>query len=219
VGETVGDAIYPGLVEYFIDSDKRFFWVHNVTGLAEAPPRAIDSIVLNNPENPAVDSWIDEVSARVFPRGSVQLVVSLRDVVNAAGVANIPLTVELTPSGGNSNPGIGAFTTSADANGEVLFSTPSNVRGQYELTVDGGSWLKRRLTVNVNDHGLFEVAVSLQNGDVDQSGEVDAADIDQVIANFGQTGVGPTQGDVDLSDEIDAADIDVVIANFGGVDE
>ncbi|MBL8059369.1 MAG: hypothetical protein JNK63_01490 [Chthonomonas sp.] len=54
-------------------------------------------------------------------------------------------------------------------------------------------------------------------GDVDSSGEVDAADIDAVIATFGMVygdpGFGPT--DVDGTGEIDAADIDVVIENFG----
>lgn len=54
-------------------------------------------------------------------------------------------------------------------------------------------------------------------GDVDSSGEVDAADIDGVIATFGMVngdpGFGPT--DVDGTGEIDAADIDVVIENFG----
>ncbi len=58
--------------------------------------------------------------------------------------------------------------------------------------------------------------LSLRNGDVDNSGEVDAADIDAVIAAFGSTGQ-PIE-DVDMSGEVDAADIDIVIANFGQTD-
>lgn len=51
-------------------------------------------------------------------------------------------------------------------------------------------------------------------GDVDNSNEIDAADIDLVIANFGDTNIN---FDVDGSGEIDAADIDIVISNFGSV--
>lgn len=53
-------------------------------------------------------------------------------------------------------------------------------------------------------------------GDVDGSGEVDAVDIDQVIAAFGSTTPGIPE-DVDGSIEVDAVDIDIVIANFGRV--
>lgn len=49
------------------------------------------------------------------------------------------------------------------------------------------------------------------------SQEVDAADIDLVIANFGMMNVDGLGGDIDLSNEVDAADIDLVIANFGAV--
>lgn len=56
----------------------------------------------------------------------------------------------------------------------------------------------------------------LTNGDADQSGEVDAADIDMVIADFGSVAGADT--DADMSGEVDAADIDIVIANFGSID-
>ncbi|MBL8059371.1 MAG: S8 family serine peptidase [Chthonomonas sp.] len=59
-------------------------------------------------------------------------------------------------------------------------------------------------------------------GDVDSSGEVDAADIDVIISKFGTVDGGPGwQGDVDVdgTGEIDAADIDLVISNFGLVDD
>ncbi|MBL8059083.1 MAG: hypothetical protein JNK63_00030 [Chthonomonas sp.] len=58
--------------------------------------------------------------------------------------------------------------------------------------------------------------VALISGDIDASGEVDAADIDAVIADFGLTTDVPA--DVDGSAEVDAADIDVVISRFGEVD-
>ncbi len=63
--------------------------------------------------------------------------------------------------------------------------------------------------------GLAQIWMDLPiTGDVDGSQEVDAADIDNVIAQFGSTTPGIPE-DVDGSGEVDAADIDIVIANFG----
>ncbi len=60
--------------------------------------------------------------------------------------------------------------------------------------------------------------VQIAVGDVDRSGEVDAADIDAVISAFGSifgnNGWNPAT-DLDQSEEVDAADIDIVIAHFG----
>ena len=60
--------------------------------------------------------------------------------------------------------------------------------------------------------------ITMYAGDVDDSGEIDAADIDVVIAEFGRVDGDPNFHrwvDVDGTGEIDAADIDLVIANFG----
>lgn len=89
----------------------------------------------------------------------------------------------------------------------------------WSLEIDGGQFLRK--TIPVTQATKNSLNFSLQNGDPDHSGEVDAADIDLVIAHFGEI---PTSGgwdadiDVDGSDEVDAVDIDIVIANFGGVD-
>ncbi|MBL8061308.1 MAG: S8 family serine peptidase [Chthonomonas sp.] len=64
--------------------------------------------------------------------------------------------------------------------------------------------------------------ITMYAGDVDDSGEVDASDIDLVIAAFGTVYGQPgwsTLRDVDGSGEIDASDIDVVISNFGLTDD
>lgn len=98
------------------------------------------------------------------------------------------------------------------------FYVRTSFSGPVTVTIDGSHWIKRRFT-NV---GITVGLVTMQNGDADGSGEVDAADIDQVIADFGA--VRYTSGyninsDVDGTGEVDAADIDIVIANFGGNDE
>lgn len=100
------------------------------------------------------------------------------------------------------------------------WSIDTDLTGSAEVTVDGSHWTRRRVTVPTLGTGT--VTTSMTNGDVDDSGEVDAVDIDIVIAKFG--GVLYTVGydlnaDVDGSGEIDAVDIDIVIANFGATDE
>lgn len=63
--------------------------------------------------------------------------------------------------------------------------------------------------------GLSQIVIDLPiTGDVDGSGEVDAVDIDVVIAAFGSTTSGIAE-DIDCSGEVDAVDIDITIANFG----
>ncbi len=95
-------------------------------------------------------------------------------------------------------------------------SLPSAVTGAVTIKWDGSSFLKRNTLASLTGSNQAIGNVLMQNGDVDTSGEVDAADIDQVIAAFGST--ADSNNDVDVSGEVDAADIDIVIANFGGTD-
>ena len=91
-------------------------------------------------------------------------------------------------------------------------------RGTVDLKVRGDSWLYKKIpNVELSDDVTILERVQLTNGDVDASGEVDAADIDRVILHFGDLGVSTE--DVDGTLEVDAADIDLVIANFGALDE
>ncbi len=93
---------------------------------------------------------------------------------------------------------------------------PAALSGPVTIVADGSSFLKKTTAVTLTGTAQDLGIIALQNGDVDASGEVDAADIDEVIADFGDTTDNPS--DVDVSGEVDAADIDIVIANFGGVD-
>ena len=93
--------------------------------------------------------------------------------------------------------------------------------GTYQVRyVQSNVWLSERVAnVNTTASPTTVANMLLSNGDVDQSNEVDAVDIDLVIANFGLTNVDGLGGDMDLSNEVDAIDIDIVIANFGAVGE
>lgn len=96
-------------------------------------------------------------------------------------------------------------------------SVPATQNGNVRIEFDGGPFLRRHVLTVLTGGNVNAGAANMVNGDVDGSGEIDAADIDLVIADFGATLSGDS--DVDSSGEVDAADIDIVIARFGGVDD
>ena len=110
----------------------------------------------------------------------------------------------------------GQFATNAP-NYSLSIDVDQTITGGGLLVIDGSSFLRRAYSfvLTGNNQNLGQINVS--NGDADLNGEVDAADIDLVIADFGSMAVG--NSDVDVSGEVDAADIDIVIASFGLVDQ
>ncbi len=137
--------------------------------------------------------------------------ISLQDFVGAP--ASVPIQIQVFPAG-NSTPVHTAMVTG----GAFNISLPSAVTpGNYDVAFNGSPFLRRKLTMPLSA-GVNGTTCTLFNGDVDDSAEVDAADIDAVIAAFGNIGAN-VLGDVDGSQEVDAADIDIVIANFGATDE
>ena len=125
-------------------------------------------------------------------------------------------TIGYTIMQGTNSIGSGSVVASASA---TSFAIPlvNAYSGAATIVWDGSSFLKRNTGVTLTGSSQAVGAVNMQNGDVDASGEVDAADIDAVIADFGILADDPS--DVDVSGEVDAADIDIVIANFGGLDD
>ena len=127
-------------------------------------------------------------------------------------------------------PGADGFlgaTTGVTADGEVVaivrFADEASARRNSERPEQDAWWQEM---VRLYDGGPTFVESGdvdqMTNGDPDYSGEVDAADIDLVIAHFGETPASSGWNadiDVDGSDEVDAADIDIVIANFGSIDQ
>lgn len=102
-----------------------------------------------------------------------------------------------------------------------IIEVPASATGAATLEWDGASFLRNSLNITLSGTQTVAGPMVLSNGDVDNSGEVDAGDIDVVIANFGQAfpgGIGNPFSDVDCSGEVDATDIDIVIANFGRTD-
>lgn len=125
----------------------------------------------------------------------LDITVGVYDDVTGAPVADFPATLN---SGGR-------------------YEISSIPVGLYTFTCDGPTAIRQRHQhINTYEY-VNELNFELILGDLDGSGEIDAADIDLVIEHFGE--LAPTNYDVDGSGEVDAADIDMVIANFGAVDE
>lgn len=122
----------------------------------------------------------------------------------------------------DSNPGnVIALTVGIAPDGRLKVPVPT---GPGRISVNHGSWLRRTVAFNTTAGNATGINIVCADGDVDESGEVDAADIDAVIANFGLGASDPgyasnRNSDVDRSGEVDAADIDIVIANFGLTDD
>lgn len=134
-------------------------------------------------------------------------IIGLNDVVWNPAYPR-PITIRVTQN----NVTLGTRVVSVGTTGAFGFQVGG--AGQAVVLVDGPTQLTRRKNIYLDGNPIDLGVIVLNNGDCDGSGEVDAADIDVVIAQFGSMG---GTGDVDLSGEVDAADIDICIANFGAV--
>lgn len=120
--------------------------------------------------------------------------------------------VEIAPNASGATIQSGTVTLGAGNQFSLNAQVPN---GLYRVFVSKSQYLRRRISnVNLTASGAVAGTFNLIPGDVDNSGEIDAVDIDLVIANFGAFA---NPGDIDGSGEVDAVDIDLVIANFGAV--
>ncbi len=129
-----------------------------------------------------------------------------------AGLNGREITFEWTTSAGVP---LFVWSETLPADGRVSIPAPGGVSAQLSVRED--QWLRRTVSLNMGSTDANGIVLNLVNGDIDQSGEVDAADIDQAISQFGST--VPSLSDVNGSGEVDAADIDIVIAHFGATDD
>ncbi len=152
-------------------------------------------------------AWINSTA---WQAGRVAGKINLGDFVGAATLRTA--TIELRAPGSQSV--LETFTVPLAIDRGFSFVTPR--RGLTDIRISIPGFCSRVLTnVNITNTSPGNLLTLLPNGDPDLSGEVDAADIDLVIANFGATTTLATLGDLDGSGEVDAADIDITVANFG----
>ncbi len=153
------------------------------------------------------------------PISVTQTVATTLTLQDTAGTVATPVPMSYTIYNGTNVVETGSLVA-IGAIQNVPLEVSKLLNGAFTIELDGGPYLKKTVALNLSGIGTTLAPISLVNGDVDASGEVDAADIDEVIANFGATfpSTGDADVDVDGSGEVDAADIDIVIANFGAVD-
>ncbi|MBL8061006.1 MAG: hypothetical protein JNK63_09865 [Chthonomonas sp.] len=147
------------------------------------------------------------------PPPSTQPVTGTVTIPGWVGNIQAQVNLRLTPIDSGSLTNINGVTV-AHPSGAI--SAQTAVRGRYLVSVGGAPFLRKNFAPIVtvgHDGNDIPVNVTLISGDVDGSGEIDAADIDMVISQFGSTSSTPC--DADGSAEVDAADIDLLIANFG----
>ncbi len=152
-------------------------------------------------------AWINSTA---WQAGRVAGKINLGDFVGAATLRTA--TIQLRAPG--SQVTLETFTVPLAIDRGFSFVTAR--RGLTDIRISVPGFNSRVLSnVNITNTAPGNLVTLLPNGDPDLSGEVDAADIDLVIANFGATTTVATLGDLDGSGEVDAADIDITIANFG----
>lgn len=152
--------------------------------------------------------------------GIITGTITFQDWVSAN--SSLPITVVVRNA--TTQALVASVNTTTNSLGQYYVVIPGmSANTSYKISVDGLMWLRRSQTVTTpGSISLSGLNFALPNGDSDGNGEVDAIDIDAVIAAFGQTISSPGfqfARDIDGSGEVDASDIDVVIANFGAVDE
>ncbi|MCC7103136.1 MAG: hypothetical protein IT206_08675 [Fimbriimonadaceae bacterium] len=196
-----------------------------------APTAAADTLFgVDNPAGANLDhtallmptgSSADLSCAIRVPGQNITGTVTLNDTVDAMALFR-NVTIKLMQGNTELNSLFVTVNPNTATTSNFTVGAPASLTGPVTLVFDGSPYLKKNVTVNLSGSGADAGAVALQNGDVDNSTEVDAADIDQVITDFGQMwpgGTGLASSDVDDSGEVDAADIDIVIANFGAMDD
>lgn len=158
----------------------------------------------------SVSSAYPWITANAWQTGRVAGKVNLANFIGSPNLRDV--TIELRPPG--STTVLESFTMRlAQDNG---FSFVTARRGLTDIRFRVPGFCSRVISnVNITSTSPGNLVTLLPNGDPDQSGEVDAVDIDLVISNFGATTTSAVLGDLDGSGEVDAVDIDITIANFG----
>ena len=98
--------------------------------------------------------------------------------------------------------------------------------GIYETSDDGALWYPSQIAPSINDDGNIDAAEYLLvdlgalagndcPADLDGGGSIGLADLQILLAYYGQTGVTPEQGDLDDDGDVDLADLQALLADYG----
>lgn len=128
----------------------------------------------------------------------------------------MPRNIQVLAMEGDNVVGTAVVSTSAPSAPFSIDVPVTALNNNFRLVLDGASFLKRTIPVTLSGSNQSVAGtVVMQNGDVDEDGEVTLNDVDLVIGAYGQPG-GTTSPfyDVDVDGEVGLNDIDIVIANY-----
>jgi hypothetical protein len=109
----------------------------------------------------------------------------------------------------------GTVSVSENGGGAYSLNIPAAAaNGAYTLRFKGGTYLSSVYNVILNGNNLTRT-VSLRNGDISQDGEVGPGDFEQVVSQFGGTGLA----DCDNDGEVGPSDFEIVVGNYGLQDQ
>jgi hypothetical protein len=87
--------------------------------------------------------------------------------------------------------------------------------GNYTLLVDAQARNTFGGFTDVFADFRLSVPETWTPGDLDHDGDVDLADLSQLLAHFGMSGPTEAEGDIDGDGDVDIADLAILLANFG----
>ncbi len=172
---------------------------------------AFESSASNLTSLPKSRGFKDVFSHEVAPPLALEL--TFRDWLGGQPPTRVQYQVTST-QGSELSTGTAVFVSG------TLTKVPRPPFGEYVLTVRAPRFLLRKRHFIQSGDTSHLGLLTLTNGDVDGSGEVDAADIDIVISRLGTTVTSANwldTADLNGSGEVDVADIDISIRSFGAV--
>lgn len=158
---------------------------------------------------------------KLVPSGTASRAVSgtltLGDWVGTFGPAGVPVEIRM-----NSNPSaVTTLQVGLSPNGSFRIPVPT---GAGRISVNYGSWLRETVEFDTTSADQSGLVMTLRNGDVDGSGEVDLTDIDTIIGNYLLSSNDPgyaanRNSDLNRDGEVDLTDIDIAIGKYLEADE
>jgi hypothetical protein len=137
--------------------------------------------------------------------------IDLLSTTGSGGTEDITWTLD---NGTESYTGTVTVADASSSNYEITIPEAAT-NGNYTLKFKGGTFLAKTLNVVLTGSSLTGQNAALNNGDIDQDGEVGPGDFEAVVALFG----GPGDADCDNDGEVGPGDFEIIVANFGLGDE
>lgn len=160
------------------------------------------------------DGYVDDARYYSFSgTGTLWGQVNLQNTV-VTDFTGYPVVIEVLDSSGAT-----VETINSTLNEFGDFSVSTALRGDYSFRIKSSHWLSKVTPVStITDTGLYNLNVSLLNGDVNEDNEVGPADFTILSGAFGSMVGDPNYvagADLNGDEEVGPADFTILSSNFG----